>query len=159
MGFQQDPEAVVRQASPTVKPVEARLTLSCRCIYVIFFGPKGHFVMNKYLYYWTWNLVIILLLYVWFEHPGHTYGGFVPSFSEWGMTPPQKLRIQKMLLTDSAFCWLLIWLILAYGLVVMTFWSSALVLDTLWTDWIAFAWSGFWATRWVRIARVRIQLL
>jgi hypothetical protein len=27
------------------------LTLSCRCIYVIFFGPKGHFVMNKYLYY------------------------------------------------------------------------------------------------------------
>jgi hypothetical protein len=80
------PKMVVRQASPTVKPVEARLTLSCRCIYVIFFGPKGRFVMNKYLYYWTWNLVIILLLYVWFEHPGHTYGGFVPSFSEWGMT-------------------------------------------------------------------------
>jgi hypothetical protein len=25
-------------------------------------------------------------LYVWFEHPGHTYGGFVPSFSERGMT-------------------------------------------------------------------------
>jgi hypothetical protein len=42
---------VVRQASSTVKPVEARLTLSCRCIDVIFFGPKGHFVMNKYLYY------------------------------------------------------------------------------------------------------------
>jgi hypothetical protein len=21
-----------------------------------------------------------------FEHPGHTYGGFVPSLSEWGMT-------------------------------------------------------------------------
>jgi hypothetical protein len=48
---------VGRQACPTVKPVEARLTLSCRCIYVIFFGPKGHFVMNKYLCYWTWNLV------------------------------------------------------------------------------------------------------
>jgi hypothetical protein len=42
---------VVRQASPTVKPVEARLTLSCRCFYVIFLGPKGRFVMNKYLYY------------------------------------------------------------------------------------------------------------
>jgi hypothetical protein len=28
-----------------------RLTLSCRYIYVIFFEPKGHFVMNKYLYY------------------------------------------------------------------------------------------------------------
>jgi hypothetical protein len=42
---------VVRQASPTVKSVEARLTLSCCCFYVIFFGPKGHFVMNKYLYY------------------------------------------------------------------------------------------------------------
>jgi hypothetical protein len=42
---------VVRQTSPTVKPVEARLMLSCHCIYVIFFGPKGHFVMNKYLYY------------------------------------------------------------------------------------------------------------
>jgi hypothetical protein len=55
-------------------------------LYVIFFGPKGHFVMNRYLYYWTWNLVIILLLYVWFEHPGLTYGGFVPSLSERGMT-------------------------------------------------------------------------
>jgi hypothetical protein len=51
LGYQQDPEAVVRQASPTVKSVEARLTLSCRCIYVIFFGPKGHFVLNKYLCY------------------------------------------------------------------------------------------------------------
>jgi hypothetical protein len=80
------PKMVVRQASPTVKPVEARLTLSCRCFYVIFFGPKGRFVMNKYLYYWTWNLVIILLLYMWFEHPGHTYGGLVPSFLERGMT-------------------------------------------------------------------------
>jgi hypothetical protein len=28
----------------------------------------------------------MLLLYVWFEHPGHTYGGFIPSFSEWRMT-------------------------------------------------------------------------
>jgi hypothetical protein len=45
------PKTVVRQASPIVKPVKARLTLSCRCIYVILFGPKGHFVMNKYLYY------------------------------------------------------------------------------------------------------------
>jgi hypothetical protein len=45
------PKTVVRPAYPIVKPVEARLTLSCRCIYVIFFGPKGHFVMNKYLYY------------------------------------------------------------------------------------------------------------
>jgi hypothetical protein len=53
------PKMVVRQASPTVKHVEARLTLSCHYIYVIFFGPKGHFVMNKYLCYWTWNLVII----------------------------------------------------------------------------------------------------
>jgi hypothetical protein len=39
------------------------------------------------------------------------------------------------------------------------FWSPALVLDTLWTDWIAVVRSGFWATRWVRLARVRIQLL
>jgi hypothetical protein len=45
------PRMVVRQASSTVKPVEAHLTLSCRCNYVIFFGPKGRFVMNKYLYY------------------------------------------------------------------------------------------------------------
>jgi hypothetical protein len=71
-------------------PMEAHLTLSCRCIDVIFFGPKGHFVMNKYLYYWTWNLFIILLLHVRMKHPGHTYGGFVPAISEWGMTvtPP-----------------------------------------------------------------------
>jgi hypothetical protein len=32
---------------------------------------------------------------MWFEHPGHTYGGFVPSFSEWGM--PLNLRQQKWL--------------------------------------------------------------
>jgi hypothetical protein len=24
---------------------------------VIFFGPMGHFVMNKYLYYLTWNIL------------------------------------------------------------------------------------------------------
>jgi hypothetical protein len=67
-------------------PVKALLTLSYRCIDVIFFGPKGHFVINKYLYYWTWNLFIILLLYVWMKHPRHTYGGFIPSISEQGMT-------------------------------------------------------------------------
>jgi hypothetical protein len=42
--------------------------------------------MSKYLYYWTWNLFIILLLYVWMKHPGYTYGGFVPAISERGMT-------------------------------------------------------------------------
>jgi hypothetical protein len=64
--------------------------LVCCCIDVIFFRPKGHFVMNKYLYYWTWNLFIILLRYVWMKHPGHTYRGFVPAISERGMTswPP-----------------------------------------------------------------------
>jgi hypothetical protein len=45
------PRMVVRQASPTVKPMEARLTLSCHCFYVIFFGAKGCFVINRYLYY------------------------------------------------------------------------------------------------------------
>jgi hypothetical protein len=45
------PRTVVRQASPTVKFVEALITLSCHYFYVTFFGPKGHFVMNKYLYY------------------------------------------------------------------------------------------------------------
>jgi hypothetical protein len=85
-----------RRASPTVKPVEARLTFSSRYFYVNFFGPKGHFVMNKYLYYWTWILVIILLLYVWFEHPRHTYGGFVPSFSEQGMTPVKGYHVRGL---------------------------------------------------------------
>jgi hypothetical protein len=73
-------------------PVEAHLKLSYRCIDVIFFGPKGHFIINKYLYYWTWNLFIILLLYVWMKHPRHTYGGFVPTFSERGMTISHVLR-------------------------------------------------------------------
>jgi hypothetical protein len=31
-------------------------------------------------------MFIILLLYVWFEHPGHTYGGFVSAFLKRGMT-------------------------------------------------------------------------
>jgi hypothetical protein len=43
------PKTVVRLASPTVKPMEARLTLSYCCIYVIFFGPKGHFVISTYV--------------------------------------------------------------------------------------------------------------
>jgi hypothetical protein len=44
-------KTVVRQASHSVDAVDAHLTLSSRCIDVIFFGPKGHFVINKYLYY------------------------------------------------------------------------------------------------------------
>jgi hypothetical protein len=31
-------------------------------------------------------MFIILLLYVGFEHPAYTYGGFVSAFSEQGMT-------------------------------------------------------------------------
>jgi hypothetical protein len=54
------PKTVVRQASLTVKPMEARLTLSCHCIYVIFFGPKGHFVMNKYWAH-VWRLRSLFL--------------------------------------------------------------------------------------------------
>jgi hypothetical protein len=46
-----------------------------------------------------------------------------------------------------------------YSLVVMAFCSAALVLDTLWTDWTVSVRSGFKATKWVRLARVRIQLL
>jgi hypothetical protein len=30
-------------------------------------------------------MFIILLLYVWFEHPGHMYGDFISAFSERGM--------------------------------------------------------------------------
>jgi hypothetical protein len=44
-------ERRARRATPTVKLVKARLTLSFSNFYVIFFGPKGHFVMNNYLYY------------------------------------------------------------------------------------------------------------
>jgi hypothetical protein len=36
------------------------------------------------------HLFIILLPCVWFEHPGHTYGGFVPYFSERGVTAAQR---------------------------------------------------------------------
>jgi hypothetical protein len=97
------------RASPIVKLVEARLMLSCRYFYVIFFGPKGNFVMNKYLYYWTWILVIILLLYVWFEHPGHTYGGFVPSFSEQGMTGTMCVEMGRLVSVYSALYCILHW--------------------------------------------------
>jgi hypothetical protein len=57
--------------------------------------------MNRYLYYWTWILVIILLLYMWFEHPGHTYGGFVPSFTERGMTI---LTLSNLTLRSEIIC-------------------------------------------------------
>jgi hypothetical protein len=76
---------------------------------VIFLGPKGHFVMNKYLYYWTWNLFIILLLYVWMKNPGHTYGGFVPAISERGMTSIYQSYLQiiwtVMFQLEYRSCW------------------------------------------------------
>jgi hypothetical protein len=53
------------------------------------------------LYYWTWHMFILLLLYVWFEHPGHTYGGFVPSFAEQGMTETKLLEKSHVLITSS----------------------------------------------------------
>jgi hypothetical protein len=37
--------------------------------------------------------------------------------------------------------------------------NHALVLDTLWTDWTIDVRSGFKATKWVRLAKVQIQLL
>jgi hypothetical protein len=43
-------------------------------------------------------MFIILLLYVWMKHPGHTYGGFVSTISEWGMTPSPNLIIQTFFL-------------------------------------------------------------
>jgi hypothetical protein len=57
-----------------------------RCFDVIFFRPPGHYVRNITHLLITLHLFIILLPCVWFEHPGHTYGGFVPSFSERIMT-------------------------------------------------------------------------
>jgi hypothetical protein len=44
----------------------------------------------------------MLLLYVWFEHPRHTYGGFVPSFSERGMP-------MIILVTTIPTYWILPW--------------------------------------------------
>jgi hypothetical protein len=29
------------------------------------------------------------------KHPGHTYGGFVPTISEWGMTLPWRTRLSE----------------------------------------------------------------
>jgi hypothetical protein len=50
--------------------------------------------------------------------------------------PPQKLCIQKMLLTNSAFFWLLIRLILIHGLVATDFWNQVTVLNWFGTEWI-----------------------
>jgi hypothetical protein len=52
-----------------------------------------HYVRNITHLFTTLHLFIILLPSVWFEHPGHTYGGFVPSFSELGMTQGYGLPI------------------------------------------------------------------
>jgi hypothetical protein len=42
---------VVRQASPIVKPVEARLSLVATVFMLFSLDPRVIFVMNKYLYY------------------------------------------------------------------------------------------------------------
>jgi hypothetical protein len=57
--------------------------------------------------------------------------------------PFQKLRIQKMSPTNSAFRWLLLWLISTNSSVVTVFWNPALVSDTIWTDWTVGGRSGF----------------
>jgi hypothetical protein len=69
-------------------PMKAHPTRSffC-CIDVIFFRPMGHYVRINYSVLLNMAPVYILLLYVWFEHPGHTYGGFVSALSEQGTTP------------------------------------------------------------------------
>jgi hypothetical protein len=43
--------------------------------------------------------------------------------------PPQKLWIQKMQLTNSAFCWLLIRPISTHGLVAKVFWIQATMVN------------------------------
>jgi hypothetical protein len=52
------------------------------------------FVRNNTCLFVTFPLFIILLPCMRFEHPGHTYGGFVPSFSERGMTLGQGRALQ-----------------------------------------------------------------
>jgi hypothetical protein len=52
-------------------------------------------------------MFIILLLYVWMKHPGHTYGGFVSAISERGMTfhYPDKSPIIEMIQTCKVWNW------------------------------------------------------
>jgi hypothetical protein len=49
---------------------------------------------------------------------------------------PRNFVYKKMLLTDSAFYWLLIRPVLTYCLVTMDFWSQTSGLIRLWTDWV-----------------------
>jgi hypothetical protein len=58
----------------------------------------------------------------------------------------------KNVAKNSAFHWLLIWLISTYGLVTTAIWSPASVLDTQCTNWNVGVRSRFEAARWVRIA-------
>jgi hypothetical protein len=37
------------------------------------------------------------------KHPEHTYGGFVPAISEWGMTGPDLRSLGMSLRSDSLF--------------------------------------------------------
>jgi hypothetical protein len=65
----------------------------------------------------------------------------------------KKCHQQNFAMTSQewAFCWLPIRLISTYGLVTTVLWSSISVLDRLWTEWTVGVWSGFGATRWVRL--------
>jgi hypothetical protein len=51
-------------------------------------------------------------------------------------SPPQRLCMGKMSSTNSAFFWLLIWLVSTYSLVATDFWSQVSVLDRFWMDWV-----------------------
>jgi hypothetical protein len=80
------------------------LRLVFHCIDVIFFRPMGHYVRDITLLYRTLHLFIILLLYVSFECPGHTYRGFGSIFFDWGMTDCDSLGplLQPPLVTFGA---------------------------------------------------------
>jgi hypothetical protein len=73
--------------------------------------------------------------------------------------PPQKLCIQKMSPTNSAFFLLLIRPDWRYGLVAMDFKVRFLFQTDYGQTGYAGAWSGFWATRWVKLASLWIQIL
>jgi hypothetical protein len=73
-------------------PMESRSSLpwNKRCdaaCSIIFFRVKGHFV--RHILWWCYNCNIVNCLpycwpYVWFEHPGHTYGSFGSPLSKAG---------------------------------------------------------------------------
>jgi hypothetical protein len=119
---------------------------------VHFTTPNG----QQFPSYDCWNLARLLKL----KNSGQTgHFGMNWSLSEISPWEPWKLWMPKLLLTNSAFWWLLTWSHLMHCSTVTSFQRQVMVLNGSWTGWTQ-EWNlRFKGLRWVKLVGVWLWIL